>query len=91
MQPLVLCFTPPAGGTKDTIAFAEDEAKPVLVIDLAGDEAAARIARIMGWLEANAVRVLNVAGPRESGHPGICDMARNLVRDLIAAQRAGSV
>lgn len=89
---LVLCFAPLAGGTKEAVEYAGEVAKPVLVIDLAGDEAAAaRLARIVMWLEAGAVRVLNVAGPRESGHPGIGDTAHNLVRDLIAAQRAGFV
>ncbi len=83
---LVVCLGRAAGGTRDTMDCAEAARKPALVIDLADDEAApARLARIVGWLDANAVRVLNVAGPRESEHPGIHEMARTLVQDLIAA------
>lgn len=83
---LILCLGRAAGGTRDTMDCAAAARKPVLLIDLADDAAAAaRSARIIGWLEANRVRVLNVAGPRESEHPGIHRMARTLVHDLIAA------
>ena len=89
---LIVCLGPAAGGTRDTVDCAAAARKPALVIDLADDEAApALCARIIGWLDANRVRVLNVAGPRESEHPGIHQMARTLVHDLIAAERAGSV
>ena len=95
---LILCLGRAAGGTRDTLDCAAAAAKPALVIDLAdgadGAEDAAAPAlceRIVGWLDANRVAVLNVAGPRESEHPGIHRMAQTLVRDLIAAVRAGSV
>ena len=85
---LILCLGRAAGGTRDTMDCAAAARKPALVIDLADDAAApARLSRIIGWLDANGVGVLNVAGPRESEHPGIHNMARTLVRDLIAAQR----
>jgi hypothetical protein len=56
------------GGTKLTCELAARHRKPLLVVDLATspDPAAAR-----RWIDAERIAVLNVAGPRESGRPGI--------------------
>ena len=83
---LVLTIGHAAGGTRDTIACARTLGKPVLEIDLGdGETAARRLSRIVRWLDAGPVGVLNVAGPRESGQPGIYAMALALMRDLIKA------
>ncbi len=83
---LVLTIGPAAGGTRDTVACAGALHKPVLEIDLGNGEAAAqRLSRIVRWLDAGAVGVLNVAGPRESEHPGIYRIALGLLHDLIKA------
>ena len=37
-----------------------------------------------GWLDAHDVRVLNVAGPRESQCPGIGAEARAFLREVLA-------
>ena len=82
---LVLCFGPAAGGTRATIACAQSAGKPVLVVDLNDDERSrARHARIRRWLDATAVGTLNIAGPRESEHPGAYAGARAVVREVIA-------
>lgn len=65
---LIITRGAPCGGTALTIASAERLQRPHLVIDLA---APADPAMVRGWLAATAVRVLNIAGPRESGCPGI--------------------
>jgi hypothetical protein len=61
------------GGTKLTRELAERHRKPLLVVDLANapDPTAA-----LRWIEAERIAVLNVAGPRESGRPGIAREAR---------------
>ena len=82
---LVLCFGPAAGGTRATIACAQSAGKPVLVVDLnAYERSRARHARIRRWLDANAVGTLNIAGPRESEHPGAYARAWAVVREVIA-------
>jgi len=65
---LVLCEGKPAGGTALTVRLARKHDKPCLIVDMANspdpDE-------IRSWLMTNRVGTLNVAGPRESKHPGI--------------------
>ncbi len=56
------------GGTRLTARIAEAVGRPLLSLDLDGPVARERFE---AWLETHAVRRLNVAGPRESGEPGI--------------------
>ena len=72
----------PTGGSALTLALARKHARPLLHLDLDLDRDESRVERIREWLAANAVRCLNVAGPRESGCPGIAQDVRAL---LIAA------
>ena len=65
---LVLTRGEPRGGTALTVTFARDQGRPVLVLDLAGVHPAGAVG---DWLRREGIRVLNVAGPRESGAPGI--------------------
>jgi hypothetical protein len=61
-------------GTALTLRLAEQYGKPHLVVDVDQADAPDRIA---AWLaDANEAVVLNVAGPRESGAPGIYEKAR---------------
>lgn len=83
---LVLTDGPPQGGTRTTVDVARDMEKPVLVIDLAADpaDAAANIVRLRAWVAEEGVRVLNVAGPRESESPGIYRAAIVLLGRFLA-------
>ena len=82
---LVLTRGQPIGGTARTIAFARELRRPHLVVDLAADAdpAAAR-----AWLAGLRVRVLNVAGPRESGCPGIFTEARAFLDAVLVESSA---
>ncbi len=82
---LVLVPGEPAGGTGATVAHAKRVGKPVLVVDPDRAGAEARLSGIMEWIETHRIRVLNVAGPRESGQPGIYDVARDVMALLLAA------
>jgi hypothetical protein len=73
---LVLTRGAPRGGTALTIALARRIGRPCLVLDL-GDRAEARTIR--EWIAAAGIRVLNVAGPRESEAPGIHGDAHRLL------------
>lgn len=65
---LILTHGTPSGGTALTVRFAEALGKPCLVLDL---DAAPSAQDVTQWVETNAIEVLNIAGPRESGRPGI--------------------
>ena len=67
---LVTHFAVLTGGTLMTVQFSERFQKPVLVLDggkLDPDTAASRAAV---FVRSHAIRTLNEAGPRESGHAG---------------------
>ena len=70
------------GGTALTRRFAEDLGKPFLVVD--PTDATGDSGRIGRWLAEHDIRVLNVAGPRESGRPGIQQCAADLLRSALA-------
>jgi len=82
---LVLCVGQPTGGTALTCQLAREHGRPLLVLDLAsrpGPEAAWQ------WIVANAIGVLNVAGPRESAHPGVREQAAEYLRAVLVAGSA---
>lgn len=62
-----------AGGTELTRIFALRRGKPLLIVNLDQPHS---FPAIRQWLIERQIRVLNVAGPRESSHPGIEQAAR---------------
>jgi hypothetical protein len=75
----------PRGGTALTRWLAQKLGRPCLVLDLTGPQepAAGR-----AWLAARPIRILNVAGPRESEAPGIRDEAFALLLRILAPSAA---
>jgi hypothetical protein len=65
---LVLNIGRLSGGTKVTADCAEKHGRPFLVVQL---DQAPRTDEALAWIEERGIRVLNVAGPRESKHPGV--------------------
>jgi hypothetical protein len=65
---LILTRGEPTGGTALTQRLADAYGKPCLVVDLQTDPDAHAV---RSWIAASRIGVLNVAGPRESGCPGI--------------------
>ncbi|MBY0276272.1 putative molybdenum carrier protein [Candidatus Binatia bacterium] len=85
---LILARTPLGGGTAYTERCARDLERPSLVV--APDACDAEtLGRVRAWLRAHDVEILNVAGPRESGAPGIRDLAVAFLRALLAPRRPG--
>ncbi len=78
---LVLCQGGLAGGTLLTVQVAGAQGKPCLVIDLRRPW---QPQEVRGWLDVCAVRTLNVAGPRESGAPGIYALASEFLHAALA-------
>ena len=76
---LVLTRGRPGGGTAYTIAAARRLRRPLLVLDLAKDPSPENV---LGWIEAEGIAILNVAGPRESQRPGIGEEAHGFLERL---------
>lgn len=80
---------PLRGGTAQTEKAARRLRKPclVLALDRPADALAQEIAQ---WLKAQNIRVLNVAGPRESQAPGIYHRAYDVLTALLRVLAACS-
>jgi len=80
---LVLTLGEPTGGTAQTIDEAARVGKPCLVLDLSDEP---NLETVLHWAKIHQVRILNVAGPRESRSPGIYQEARAFLRRLLTAE-----
>lgn len=78
---LVLCHGGLNGGTLLTVEVALELDKPCLVIDLRRPW---QPSQVQPWLHACAVTTLNLAGPRETGAPGIHALASDFLRAVLA-------
>jgi hypothetical protein len=83
---LILTRGAPDRGTALTIELARRLGRPYLVVDL-GQPSDAIAVRT--WARTHGIRVLNVAGPRESSCPGIHDEAAAFLRQLLHGDSAG--
>ncbi|WP_211225335.1 putative molybdenum carrier protein [Maridesulfovibrio zosterae] len=71
-------------GTALTIRLAKKHEKPVAVVSLDSDHAGRTVS---AWIKAEKITVMNVAGPRESGCPGISVRTRNFLLNLLNDQK----
>ncbi|WP_320169131.1 putative molybdenum carrier protein [Maridesulfovibrio sp.] len=71
-------------GTELTIRLAKQHGRPVAVVDPDSGCAAETVA---AWIGAAKIRVLNVAGPRESGCPGISARTRKFLISLFSEMK----
>ena len=80
-----LAFTdgPLTGGTKKTIDFAKEFNKPYLHINLKRVFDEDGLEEITEWLNRIKPQVLNVAGSRESGAPGIYSKVRKVLKNVL--------
>jgi Circularly permutated YpsA SLOG family len=65
---LILSFGELEGGTKLTEECVLKYGKPLFIVD-AGDMSS--LGGVRGWIQEHDIKVLNIAGPRESLRPGI--------------------
>ena len=77
---LILTRGEPTGGTALTLALARRLGKPHLLVDV---QAAPDPTAIRDWMESHHIRVLNVAGPRESTCPGIYNQSKALLEAVL--------
>ena len=77
---LIMTYGIPIGGTKDTINWACKLSKPYMIIDL---EKGVSVSEISTWVKVSHIKTLNIAGPRESTYPGICNETARLIELLL--------
>jgi hypothetical protein len=82
---LILTRGLPDRGTALTRNLAERLGKPFLVVDL---NELPRLRDIRAWIKQYTIRVLNVAGPRESSQPGIHAQTAVVLRKLLTPRRS---
>jgi len=80
---LILTRGTTTGGTAQTVDDAVRLRRPYLVVDLAE---APDAAAVRAWLARHHIRVLNVAGPRESKSPGIYREASQFLQRLLGKE-----
>jgi predicted Rossmann-fold nucleotide-binding protein len=76
---VILTRGSPVGGTLLTLKLARKHRKPYILADPAQEE---DVASVREWCRGNQIRILNVAGPRESEAPGIYYQAFSFLKDL---------
>lgn len=82
---LIITRGEPQGGTALTAALAARLQKPFRVVDLAAQKEKTEDLRL--WGREQAIRVLNVAGPRESEAPGIHEQGTRFLTKLLAVPK----
>lgn len=70
------------GGSLRTVRLAAIQRKPHRVVQMDGGVKPEIVADVLGWVRDESIRVLNVAGPRESKRPGIYNHAWALLEAL---------
>lgn len=78
---LILHSGPLSGGTALTANFARRWGRPLLSLDL---EEPHMTIQVRDWIKRHGIRVLNVAGPRESKQPGVYRRAFDLLRSVLS-------
>jgi len=76
---LVLTRGHPTGGTASAVEAALESGKPLWIVDLDQDPDPKKV---WDWMDRNFVRILNVAGPRESTSPGIYEQAKKYLQKI---------
>jgi hypothetical protein len=75
-------------GTRTTISLCLRLKKPVLYISLESEN---NIGEIRDWIRHYRVKVLNIAGPRESSDPGIYRKSFAFLEDLFEGPSKGPI
>ena len=80
---LILNLGKLAGGSMETLGFAEKLKKPVLVVQMDDGISKDLISMVRRWLDDTSPKILNVAGPRESKRPGTYRKTQRFLESLL--------
>ncbi len=81
---LIITRSEPTGGTLLTKNVAEKSKKPLLVITINKRVSQKKVVSILSWISENKIKVLNIAGPRESTTSGIYEVAKRLIKRFLS-------
>ncbi len=82
---LILAYGPLEGGTKLTLDLAKRYHRPSLVLN-ALSFSKNDMTHFWSWVQEHNIRILNVAGPRESAKPGVIySRALNVLKQLLGS------
>jgi hypothetical protein len=84
---LIFTYGIPTGGTGLTVRLAQHYVKPFLLVDLAAESIASAAVLAAAWLRKLNPAVLNVAGPRESEHPGTYQKVFTILHKVLPRKR----
>jgi len=84
---VILSFGPLTGGSKATAGDCRRLEKPCLVIDANNTTAGEAAILLAVFLLRHRIHILNVAGPRASGQPGIYAFAGDVLMHLLTTKR----
>ena len=79
---LILYQSTISGGTKLTLEAARRMKRPVLLVELNTACQYGDHRRVQAWLSDLRPAILNIAGPRESSHPGIYRQAFSMLEKV---------
>jgi hypothetical protein len=85
---LIVTFGKPTGGTAATLADCRALGRPVLLVDADTLDVSTATKRVRSFLAQHGVGVLNVAGPRASGHADGYRYARELIERVLLSTSA---
>ena len=77
-----------SGGSLLTFKIARDRKKQCMHIDFDREEFSTAVKKVTAWVSKNNIEILNVAGPRASSDPGIYDLTRRLITELLSFRGA---
>jgi hypothetical protein len=74
------------GGSKQTVEFAEKHGRPCLHVsrDRDGERAASRVGE---FLAKHSIRIMTVAGPRQSQEPGVTGFVWEVLEGAVGTAR----
>jgi len=81
---LIIVDSAPDQGSRLACAAARELGRARLTVNLSQTAPDAARARVAAWIARENIRVLNIAGPRESSAPGIYSRAHDLLTSLFA-------
>lgn len=70
-------------GTSLTARYARENSRPLLIVQLVQVDQAPKVRE---WLQKNRIEVLNIAGSRESGTPGIHARAKAFLTEVLGGK-----
>ncbi|HEY5624788.1 MAG TPA: putative molybdenum carrier protein [Gammaproteobacteria bacterium] len=73
------------GGTRETADYCRGNGRPHVVIDRSTSSFSEALSALTVFVEAHDIRVLNVAGPRQSKWSGAHESARELIGALLSS------